>query len=64
MIVEIEATSETKHINFSGTVEELLDKLKISKSTVLVIKENSLLTHDQELEETDEIKILSVASGG
>ena len=46
------------------TVKELLEKLNINPETVLVIKNNELILLDEKLNKKDEIKLLSVISGG
>jgi sulfur carrier protein len=46
------------------TVKEVLQKLKINPVTVIVAKNNELVTDDTKLHDNDEIKIISVISGG
>jgi len=53
--------SELKGIN---NIKGLLDNLTINPSTVLTVKNNEVVLEDELLEDTDEIKILSVISGG
>ncbi len=56
---------EDKEIKIkAGTVKELLQKLKINPVTVIVAKNNELVTDDAKLTEKDEVKIISVISGG
>ena len=64
MKVYIERTKETKEIEFNGTVQELLDKLEIISETVLVVREGTIITEDEQASDEDMIKILSVVSGG
>jgi len=65
MNVEIQSSKpETKKVNFKGTVLELLDKLKINPETVIVTKNNELVNQEEKLNDKDDIKILSVVSGG
>ena len=64
MKIYIEKTNETKELNFTGTVKELLQKLNINPEVVLVAKNSELVTEDDKLSKTDTIKILSVISGG
>lgn len=64
MRIYIERTKEKIEKNFSGTVAELLSEISMLPEEVIVIKNNSLVTEDVELEDDDEIKILSVISGG
>ncbi len=57
---------ENKEVNdaFSGSAGELLKKLKINPETVLIVKNNELITADEDISDWDHIKILSVVSGG
>lgn len=64
MKVFIERTGEEKNLDFSGTCEELLEKLNINLEDVLVIKNNELVSLEEVCEEDDEVRLLSVVSGG
>lgn len=64
MIVHIEKLDRTEELDFKGKVSGLLEKLKINPETVLVARENELLIADDELSDSDEIRLLSVVSGG
>lgn len=46
------------------SIKELLDELKINPNTVIIVKNNEIVLEDEELDDNDEIKILSVISGG
>ena len=61
--VFIERNNENKIVNVNS-INEIFDKLKIDKNTVLITRNNELLIEDEELNENDEIKLLSVISGG
>ena len=43
---------------------ELLKKLKVNPSTVLVVKNNLLVTESAILKDSDKVRILNVVSGG
>ena len=45
-------------------VKELLKKMNINPVTVIVSKNNSIITEDESLGDKDDIKIISVISGG
>jgi sulfur carrier protein ThiS len=45
-------------------VSKLLETLGINPETVLVIRNNTLVTHDVRLEEPDTVEIRPVISGG
>ena len=64
MKVFIEPDNETKEIEFGGTVSQLLKKLKINPETVIVARNNELVPEEEELKDSDEIKLLAVISGG
>lgn len=56
---------ENKNTNLKAkSVSDLLNKLKLNPATVLVIKNNVLVTEQEKLIESDDIKIISVVSGG
>ncbi|MBS3138139.1 MoaD/ThiS family protein [Candidatus Woesearchaeota archaeon] len=64
MHVFVERTNEKKTLLFKGTVEQLLSQLRINSETVLVSRNNELLTETDVLTPEDNIQILSVVSGG
>ena len=64
MQIFIEIDNKEKKMQFNGTVSQLLQKLQINSETVLVARNNTLVTEDDTLSDTDEIKLLSVISGG
>ena len=45
-------------------VKDVLSKLNINPVTVIVAKNGEVVTKEEKLEENDELKILSVLSGG
>ncbi|RKX55660.1 MAG: thiamine biosynthesis protein ThiS [Thermodesulfobacteriota bacterium] len=62
--VEKERKYRSVSARVAGTVAELLDRLKINPSTVLVVRNGHLVTESAKLKDSDEIKIISVVSGG
>jgi len=64
MKVYIDRTNETKKIKFKGTVEGLLKRLHINPETVIIARDEEMLTEKDKVNEKDFIKILSVVSGG
>ena len=64
--MKIYIEKDNKHVELgkSCTGKELLEELSISESTVLLVKNGEAVLADELLAETDEIKILSVISGG
>ncbi len=63
MKVYLEKTNEHKEVE-AKTVKELLTKLKINPTTIIVTKNNELVTEEEKLSSKYEIKILSVISCG
>lgn len=64
MKVFIERSRKNIKIEFKGKVAALLKKLAINPETVLVTRNSVLLTEEDVIKNTDEIKVLSVISGG
>lgn len=64
MKVEIEKTKEFKELEFRGTIAKLLKELNINPEEVIVSVNGSLATLDSEVENKDEVRVLSVISGG
>lgn len=64
MKVFIERENKTKTVRFHGSGKELLAVLKQNPETVILIKNNEVVTDDDEFCEDDEVKIISVISGG
>ena len=61
--VFLEREDKEEIVNASS-FDELFDKLKVDKNTVLITRDNELITEDEKLNDGDEIKLLSVISGG
>ncbi len=57
---------QNKTVTFSGRlrVAALLEKLALLPATVMVIRDNRLLTEDDLIQDEDDIEIRSVISGG
>jgi len=51
-------------LNGSPKVSDLMKELKINPVTVIVSRNNELILEEERLQNNDEIKILSVISGG
>ncbi len=63
--MQVHLEKEDKSIESNAkTVKELLEELKINPTTVIVSKNDELVTEDEPLENKDIIKILPVISGG
>ena len=64
MKIFIEREKKTLKKNFKGKVQDLLLLLDINPNNVLVVKEDELMTEDDDLSNNDFVKILSVISVG
>ena len=64
MHVFIEKENKKLSLKFSSTVKVLLKKLKINPESVIVSRNNELVTEEVVLKDSDTIKIMSVVSGG
>jgi len=64
MNVFIEAGNKKKKLKFNGTVSQLLKQVKVNPETVIVAKNNELVTETEKLTDKDDVKLLSVISGG
>ena len=60
----IEKDNVRKDLRFSGTVSKLLAKLKLNPESVVVVKNNEIVTEDEKLSDSDSVELLSVVSGG
>ncbi len=63
MKVYIERQKKTVEIE-AHRIQEMLQKLNINPNTVLIARGDTLLTEDAEVSNEDEIRLLSVVSGG
>ncbi len=65
MKINVFIERENKNIEVEATtIPELLNKLNINRETVLIVKNNQLITDKAPLNNNDNIKLLSVISGG
>lgn len=64
MQVFIEKEHKTIELKFTGTAQQLLKKLAINPETVIVVKNNKIITEEVSIKNVDNVKILSVVSGG
>ena len=64
MNVFIEKENKLLELQKSCTGKELLKSLNINPNTVLLIKNNEVVLLDEPLGKNDDIKIMTVVSGG
>lgn len=48
----------------ANNIKDIAEKMNISLKEVIVIKNNELVTEDSKIKDNDELKFLSVISGG
>ena len=59
-----ESREKTIELGNNATIKELLKKMGINPVTVIVSKNNDVVLEDEKLKDKDDIKIISVISGG
>ena len=64
MKVKLRNPDRTVEVVGPTTVSRLLEELQIVPEAVLVIREATLLTRDERLNEDDELEVRPVLSGG
>lgn len=66
MKVFIQRLRETRVVDLeeNSRIEDLLKTLRISSSEVIPVKKGVIVTEKEPLKEGDEVKLLSVVSGG
>lgn len=62
--IDRENKNKTIELDDNSTVSDLLKKLNINPVTVIISRNNELILEDEKINNNDEIKILSVISGG
>ncbi len=61
--VYIEKEQKTKQLDVKS-IKQILKKLKINPETVIITRNNKIVTEDTKLNKNETIKLLSVISGG
>ncbi|MBS3105935.1 MoaD/ThiS family protein [Candidatus Woesearchaeota archaeon] len=64
VFIDRENKNKKLGLDSSSIVADLLKELKINPVTVIVSRNNELILEDEKLKNNDEIRILSVISGG
>jgi len=62
--VFIEREKRSVEQEFSGRIRELLARLSVNAETVVVVKNGEVVSEDERCSGRDELKLLSVISGG
>ena len=64
-MVKVFIEKENKKLNAKAVdIESLMKKLSINREEVIVVKNSELIPRNEKLKDTDEVKFLSVISGG
>lgn len=64
MKVFVEKEGRSEQIEFSGTARELCRTLAVNSETVLIVRDGTLITEDDEVDGAERVELLSVISGG
>lgn len=64
MKIQIERENKQLELEFNGTGVQLLKQLNINPDEVLLVKNDEVILNEDNLTNKDEIKVLSVISGG
>ena len=48
----------------NASVKDLLNKMNVNPVTVIVSRDNNIITEDEKLNNNDKIRLISVISGG
>lgn len=59
-----ENKEKTIDLDMNSSVKDLLTKMNINPVTVLVSRDNNIITEDETINDKDKIKLISVISGG
>lgn len=60
----IEREKKKREVEFSGRIRELIEQHGVSPETVVVVKNGEVVTEEEPCAGDDELKLLSVISGG
>ncbi len=64
-MVKVLIERENKKVNIKAKdIDEIIKKLNINKEEVIIVKNDELTPNNVKLKEKDEVKFLSVISGG
>ncbi len=64
VFIDRENSRKTVELKDGAVVSDLLKKLSINPVTVIISRNNELILEEEKLKNYDEIKVLSVISGG
>ncbi len=59
-----ENKEKTIEVGGNASVKDLLNKMNVNPVTVIVSRDNNIITEDEKLNNNDKIRLISVISGG
>ena len=59
-----EKVEKNIELDENSSIKDLLAKMNINPVTVIVSKDNNIITEDEKINDKDKIKLISVISGG
>ena len=59
-----ENKEKTIELDINSSVKDLLAKMNVNPVTVIVSRDDSIITEDEKVNDSDKIKLISVISGG
>ena len=59
-----ENKEKTVKVDGNASVKDLLNKMNVNPVTVIVSRDNNIITEDEKLNNNDKIRLISVISGG
>lgn len=59
-----ENKEKTIEVDRNDSVKDLLNRININPVTVIVSRDNNIITEDEKINENDKIRLFSVISGG
>ena len=59
-----ENKEKTIELDINSSVKDLLAKMDVNPVTVIVSRDDNIITEDEKVNDSDKIKLISVISGG
>ena len=59
-----ENKEKTIEVGGNASVKDLLNKMNVNPVTVIVSRDNNIITEDEKVNDNDKIRLFSVISGG
>lgn len=64
MYIYLQKERKNIELEHNGTARTLLEKLGVNPEVVLIVKDGTLITEDEDISQAEKIELLSVISGG